>query len=107
MDLETAKLILSDCVRSELRDHAFGDMEVFWYKGQNSIAEGYFGGGHASVSLGPTAAFNFKGEDAHVLKECGTLTHVERNDETGPDKFELGATMPGLTKEAVRKEITR
>lgn len=104
MNVETAKLILNDCVRTELRDHAFGDKEVWWFKGPIEIAFGYFGGGRAEVSLGP--AFHFTNAHATALEECGTLTVVERNDETGPDSFVVGQIMPGLAKDAVRKELS-
>lgn len=104
MKIETAKFILNQCERHEARDHAFGDMEVYWtYKGA-SIADGYFGGGHASVSVTPQSQWS--GAEAHELLKCGKTVSFSRNDETGPDNFQLGATMPGLTLDSVRKELT-
>lgn len=105
MHINSARFILNLCDRSELRDHAFGDVEVFWAKNGKEIASGYFGGGHAEVYMTPTTKFTE--DDARSLRDCGVLQHVERNDETGPDEFTLGAIMPGLTKGAVLDEITR
>lgn len=105
MNFDSAKLILEDCVRHELRDHAFGDVEITWYKGPREIATGYFGGGHASVTLSPETTF--EGEMALMLLDCGTVGHIERNDETGPEEFKLGQTKPELTKEFVRREIAK
>lgn len=105
MDLQEAKELLNGCVRSELQDHAFGDAEVFWSKDGEAVAGGYFGGGHADV-YAKNGSWNFNNDDARVLRRCGISGHVERNDETGPDTYSEGTIMPGLTKEAVRKELT-
>lgn len=113
MDVEYAKTLLRGCVRAELRDHAFGDAEVFWIdEHKREVATGYFGGDDSSVTVndledetGQTFYF-FKGEDARALRECGTEGPISRNDETGPDEFIEGAVMPGLTKEAVFRELT-
>lgn len=104
MNLDNAKLVLNDCTREELRDHAFGDVEVFWFKDGKEIATGYFGGVHAGVTLTPMTSFH--DDKARELRNCGTLGQVDRNDETGPDEFTEGQIMPGLTKEGVRREIT-
>jgi hypothetical protein len=48
----------------------------------------------------------FKNADARELRHCGTEGQVERNDETGPEDYQEGVTMPGLTLEGVLKEIT-
>lgn len=105
MELEAAKTLLNECVREELRDHAFGDVEVYWMKDDKEVATGYFSGGMASVGF-TEEVFNFDGDDARMLRPCGSEGAVERNDETGPDNFTLGATMPGLTRQAVRDELT-
>jgi hypothetical protein len=47
----------------------------------------------------------FRGKDAAEVRNCGKL-QVERNDETGPDEYIEGQTMPGLTLEGVRQELT-
>ena len=107
MNVEEAKKILDGCVRSECRDHAFGDKEVFWTKNGVDTAEGYFGSSMASVTIyeGEDTTFSFKSDDALSLMNAGTLGQVGRNDETGPSEFSLGATMPGLTLEGVRQEL--
>jgi hypothetical protein len=96
--------LLNKCVRSELRDHAFGDTEVSWFLDGKFVAEGYYGGGLASVSVNDGGDFN--DADARELRKCGTEGQVERNDETGPEDYQEGVTMPGLTLEGVLKEIT-
>lgn len=103
MELTAAIILLNTCVRSELRDHAFGDAEVSWTKDGKEIAGGYFGR-DASVWIndGPS----FKDDEARQLRRCGSEGHVERNDETGPESYSEGNILPGLTKEAVFKELT-
>jgi hypothetical protein len=109
MSFEQAKIMLNAATRWELRDHAFGDCEFGWDDGHGSaIAEGYSGGGKISVWFNlPDGHYGrFEGDMARELKQCGTLKSVERNDETGPEQYVEGYIMPGLTKEAVLKEIT-
>lgn len=108
MELEEAKKLLDGAKRHELKDHAFGDVEVYWVKGKE-IACGYFNGGPAdSVSVfKPTEdATTFDGDDARALRQCGTLGEVSRNDSSGPDAFVEGQTLPGLTRAGVREELT-
>ena len=112
MTLEEAKKILSACERDELRDHAFGDREVYWSKDGKEVASGYFGGSCSAIGF---TNFNenglivslaeFKGKEAQELASCGASVKIERNDETGPDTYRDGACMPGLTLEGVKKEI--
>lgn len=102
MDLNEAKEFLNDCDRVELRDHAFGDLEVSWLKDGKEVAFGYLSGVSQSVCI---VLEQFKGEDAKSLVECGKAVTVQRNDETGPDDFVLGYTKPELTT-GVLKEIT-
>jgi len=126
MDLQTAKLTLTACVRGELRDHAFGDVEITWgpvdERGEFTaiVAEGYFGSGSGqgiTVYDPPTPlvdgyaeeppgqkTYSFDGKEAQELRKCGAL-RVERNDSTGPDRYSEGSCMPGLTLEGVRKEL--
>ena len=102
MTVDEAKVLLTTCVRSELRDHAFGDMEVTWLDKQgNVVADGYYGSS-SHVGFDGSA---FKGEDARELRSCGSEGEVSRNDETGPDEFRQGEIMPGLTLAGVRKEL--
>lgn len=103
MNINEAMQYLSTCTRWELRDHAFGDVEMGWEKDGQEVASGYFGGRHAGISVGE---FNFEGEDAYKLRDCGVLGLVERNDETGPDTYSEGNTMRGLTLEGVYEELT-
>lgn len=103
MELSQAKEVLNGCVRDELRDHAFGDVEVFWMRDGEEIASGYFGGGTRQVYLAGGNTFN--DAEALELKMCGTSGVVNRNDETGPDTFVEGYIMPGLTKNAVKDEL--
>ncbi len=105
MEFEEAVKILSDAERYELRDHAFGDCEVSWYKDKTEVGGGYFGGGNSNVwVLGGGTSHAFDGNEARTLRECGKLI-VSRNDSTGPDDFVEGRIMPGLTLEGVRKEL--
>lgn len=105
MEFSEAKEVLTGCVRSELRDHAFGDAEVFWERDGVEVAGGYFGGGHTDVWFVGEIEGEFKGDEARELRKCGTKGPVDRNDETGPDDYVEGEIMPGLTKEAVRAEL--
>lgn len=111
MNLEEAKKLLEDSTRSELRDHAFGDREVFWEKDGQTIATGYFGGGQGSVSFDvgdeiPDDTTSFDGEEARELSSLGKLGEIGRNDETGPDTFTEGDVMPGLSTGDVFHELT-
>lgn len=109
MELTEAKELLNLCDRWESRDHAFGDREVGWTFDGKDVADGYFGGGHSGVSihaLDGTISWSFDKADAYELAKCGATENIGRNDETGPDTFTEGYIMPGLTKEAVRKELT-
>lgn len=108
MNLSEAKEVLAGCIRSELRDHAFGDTEVLWLKDGKQVAAGYFGRDADvwfSSEDGPSTD-SFTNVEARELRNCGVVGVVERNDETGPDEFVEGQIMPGLTAEAVLEEIT-
>ncbi len=102
MTLDEAKALLATCERDELRDHAFGDCEVYWMKGETEIASGYFGGEDAEVHIGETV---FIGVAAGELRTLGMRGFVERNDSTGPDTYQEGECQPGLTLEGVQKEL--
>jgi len=118
-DFERAILLLKDKYRHELRDHAFGDREIWWTtipdpNGQE-VADGYIAGiNNASVGVQLNAPHiggedqdwtSFAGEQALYLSSLGIRCSVSRNDETGPERYEDGACMPGLTLEGVRKEL--
>ena len=68
MNIEEAKKILNKCVRSELRDHAFGDREIFWFSGDadKAVATGYVGNGSISVGFTDGTA-TFKHDEARQL----------------------------------------
>lgn len=108
MNFEEAKTILGGAVRHELRDHAFGDVEVYWVVKGKEIACGYFGGGKAEVNVFKPAADSttFVDDEARTLRDFGTAVAISRNDETGLDEFVEGQIMPGLTLEGVREELT-
>lgn len=104
MNIDQAKEYLADTKRCELRDHSFGDREVFWTINDVEVAHGYFSCSTSYVSI--AGGQKFEDDDAIALEDCGTLDEVWRNDKTGPETFEAGVTMPGLTKEDVFKELT-
>lgn len=107
MELDEVIYLLMSSSREELRDHAFGDAEVYWSRNGKAIAVGYFGStsGVSVTFEGQTTSFLDK--DADRLRYLGTLAKVERNDETGPDQYQEGNCMPGLTLAGVFKEITK
>lgn len=87
-----------------LKDHAFGDMEIeIETPNGDSVGDGYVGGGRASLEI---EGVGFSGSEVQQILKKIPLGGVERNDSTGPDEFELGKTMPGLTLEGVHKELT-
>lgn len=109
MNLKEAGELLDGATREELRDHAFGDAEVFWTKDGIEIANGFFGGGSANVYFKAEegeAGVTFEGNEARELREKGDLVGVSRNDETGPESYSEGTVMPGLSLEDVRQELT-
>ena len=120
MNLNEAKTFLSAAgvIRYELRDHAFGDVEITWMKDKIEVASGYFGSSKGGITVHPKGprmvhdhkdtkpSFEFKGRDAAELRACGKL-EIGRNDSTGPDEYREGETMPGLTLEGVFDELTR
>lgn len=103
MTLEEAKVFLAGCERGELRDHAFGDAEVWWTKDGANVAGGYFGES-SEVSIDGHGAF--RGREADELRSVGKLGAVERNDSTGPAEFVQGQVMPGLSPAGVYEELT-
>lgn len=81
---EAAKELLAPSTRNELRDHAFGDKEVYFEVDGTTIAEGYSGSSGQSVHINGT---EFTGEEACILLALGTLGNVDRND-SGKDDDE-------------------
>ena len=75
--IDQVKARLSECVRSELRDHAFGDAEVYWTLNDEEIASGYFGLDACEIYVD---GLKLVGDEARQLRQCGTLGKVERND---------------------------
>ena len=134
---DQAKKLLNVCVRLELKDHAFGDMEVTWVAVNNEglvtheVATGYFAGrktdgvsvsipplkyakpwkldgsdGSSTEGSGAQEIVTFDGKEGRELLACGSTVLSTRNDSTGPDSYQEGQTMPGLTMEGVREELT-
>lgn len=100
---QEAKLLLADCQRSELRDHAFGDREVYFVNAVgDTVAEGYSGSSGSSLHVSGT---EFVGKQADELLTLGHQGSVERNDSTGPDEYHEGECLPGLTTEGVLDEL--
>lgn len=80
--------LLGLCRRYESRDHAFNDREVFWRRDEIEVADGYFGGGTASVYIhADFGGGTFYGDEARKLVERGSSAVIGRNDETGPDDY--------------------
>ena len=107
---EQAKELLAGCERRELKDHAFGDREIYFTKDDKNVAEGYSGSGGPSIMIfgereDQEDATHFNGSEASELNGLGTYMGSERNDSTGPEEFEEGECMPGLTLEGVRQEL--
>lgn len=86
MDFDLAKKILSESIRDELRDHAFGDKEICWRNNYGQlVATGYVGSSGAECGM---AGFDvsFSEAEARELSCLGTLGEVERNDSMGDDE---------------------
>ena len=80
MDFGLAAKILSESIRDELRDHAFGDKEIYWRNNYgHMVATGYVGPRRVECGM---AGFDvsFSEEEARHLARLGTLGNVERND---------------------------
>ena len=106
MTSKEAKKFLDGCVREELRDHAFGDAEVYWMRDGEEFAFGYFGSESDVVGGSIPHPWEFKGREARELRKCGTLGAVERNDSTGDDVYREGECRYGLTLAGVLSELT-
>lgn len=104
MDMCEVREFLHVCERRELRDHAFGDTEVFWSVNGKQVATGYFGGGRDAVWLDDGTLV--EGSDARDLEDLGNLKTVNRNDQIGPHNYKKGVVMQSLTKEALMRELT-
>ena len=79
MTFAQATIFLTAATRHELRDDVFRDAEVTWVDDSGGIvAEGYFGMDGSTVSIeGQT----WRGPLAALLRKCGRVGRVERNDE--------------------------
>lgn len=118
ISFEQAEKVLSGAVRSELRDHAFGDREVTWRVGEEVVAEGYSGSSGTYVTVYPPGGYqrefdgeevetgDFEGYQARELIKLGASGVIERNDSTGPSTYREGQVMPALTLEGVLRELT-
>lgn len=94
MTLDEAKAYLSTLVRDEMRDHTFGDAEVYWQAGreddESTVAEGYFSLDSDVVTIFanqehcPDGA-EFNGAAARELRAYGLDVRIRRNDGGGFD----------------------
>jgi hypothetical protein len=74
VELEEARTLLSECTRSELRDEAFEDTEVFWHNDGVEVAGGFFNARAAYITITVNNTYSFlRDDDARSLRECGTL----------------------------------
>jgi NTP pyrophosphatase (non-canonical NTP hydrolase) len=99
-----AKKTLAACSRAELQDHAFGDAEVYWKKGEEEIAYGYFSRDAREVRFhgGPV----FIDGEADELRSVGKLASVERNDAGGERTPRgRGLTLMGMADERTAIEL--
>ena len=88
MTFDLAKEILKECTRDELRDHAFGDKELYWKdKFGHLIATGYVSSSDSDCGM---TGFDviFTGSEARELAKLGKLGQVERNDSMEDDDVE-------------------
>lgn len=86
MTFDLAKEILIKSIRDELRDHTFGDKELYWRnKFGHLIATGYISSSDSDCGM---AGFDviFTGSEARELAKLGTLGQVERNDSMDDDE---------------------
>ena len=80
MDFDLAANILSESIRDELRDHAFGDKEICWRNNYGQlVATGYVGSSGAECGMSGFDV-SFSEAEARELARLGTLGNVERND---------------------------
>lgn len=88
MTIEIVKEVLAKCIRSELRDHYFGDREISWQLNGKDVAEAY---------MGKEAEFHFTHNGIEFdtknsnlisdLIKLGTIGNIERNDSTGDSTY--------------------
>jgi hypothetical protein len=117
LTFEDAKKLLSTLTRQELRDHAFGDREIYWVQpgapaGTPDVAFGYAGSGDPIVSISyeiekKEHTISFHKEAALELMTLGAKVEIERNDETGPEEYQDGKVMSSFTLEGVLEELVR
>lgn len=107
ISLNEVRDILASCTRSELRDHAFGDREIFWRTSDGEIVAEAYDGSVCSFHY-EYEGKKFTSDNEGTLKELfslGITGVVERNDSTGPDEFTQGVVMPGLSEDDILKEL--
>jgi hypothetical protein len=72
MELAEAKGMLNTCAREGVKDPWIGDSEQGWWRGDEQVAEGYFGCQNDWVTF-LKSDVTFTGKDARQLKSCGVL----------------------------------
>lgn len=110
--LADALSLLNLCTRSELRDHAFGDREVTWTDAAGNGVGFYCNSGKPPHHVYITR-FDGNGDEVESaefpatsqMMQTGMVCIIERNDSTGPDNYQDGACMPGLTLAGVKEEL--
>lgn len=84
LTLEEVKELLSKCHLHISKDRYFGDAEYHWtsFDDSRAIAEGYFGGGDATINL-IEHTNRYTGDEAHTLRTISYSVSVSHNDLTG------------------------
>ena len=78
VDLDQAIKELSNSVRDELIDHAFGDREITWTRNGVEIASGYSGSEGTLVTFTAVdEGKTFQGREALALTHIGTPGNIE------------------------------
>lgn len=87
-DMGRAKELLKNTYKTILRDHFFGDREIYWKDDKgNTVASGYAGGSSFEIYVEfPDGEVTFKDWEADELDAVPCKSKkVERNDTTGDD----------------------
>lgn len=102
------KEVLTKSIRSELRDHAFGDKEITWNLPDGTmVAEAYVGScSEFSYSHDKVVYSTINYAIVDEISKLGIRGSESRNDSSGPDEFVQGRVMKGLSSDDVFEELT-